>query len=168
MATLAIFAESPRGPHDTVRRYRPSTSERAGIVERKLFAVVASKACLVVERIDMARPALHEDEDRPFRASRVMGRLRGRRGSPPRLPSRPSRGNRTRNPPSKALDDVRETRLPIHRSNSFVRLQVCLMPTVPKSKLIYVAKIDAPDDGLHHTIPACGVVREVRISRSWR
>ena len=72
--------------------------------KRKRLAMVALQQRLVVERVHLRWPAMHEQEDDPFRARREVGRLHGERigrcarrpGPAPGPAGRRARARRTR------------------------------------------------------------------------
>src|SRR5437879_5024107 len=54
--------------------------ERAGVLKRAHPPILAFEPRLVVEGIDLARPALHEDEGDALRLGRMMRRAEPRKG----------------------------------------------------------------------------------------
>ena len=72
---LAVLPEPERRAEQIPRlaRHHPRLGERQGL------AVVALQERLMVERVDLRRPAVHEQEDDPLRAGREMSLARRQR-----------------------------------------------------------------------------------------
>ncbi len=116
---LAVLPEPERRAEQITRlaRDHPRLGERQGL------AIVALQERLVVERVNLRRPAVHEQEDDPLRARREMSLARRQRiasdhESPPVLPRPSGRpAPATRNRRRSAAGDPDATS-PARRSNS--------------------------------------------------
>lgn len=76
LARLAILLELPLGPNDATFVLVPATAKS---LDRDRLAIQRIKMGLVVKRIDLARPAIHEQEDDRLglrRDHRLLGRER--------------------------------------------------------------------------------------------
>ncbi len=103
---LAVLPKLP-GAGQQVSRIR---GHHAGFVERQRLAMIARQERLVVERVDLRRPTVHEQEDDPLGTRREMRRanrqriggrsfvtlLRREQRSDPAFPARPAIRSRPR------------------------------------------------------------------------
>src|SRR6267143_1759913 len=78
-AAGAVAAERPKVFHDAMRDDSAGAGKRACVVELDHAAIVTFEPRFVIERIDMARPALHEDEDGALGPRRMVRRPRRQR-----------------------------------------------------------------------------------------
>jgi hypothetical protein len=80
-SALTVLAEFPKRFHDALLRgfFFAAVGDVARVVEIKHLAVAFEKSGLVIERVEMARAALHENENDAVGFSFEMGRARGKR-----------------------------------------------------------------------------------------
>ena len=169
-----MLRELPERLHHPLRRpAHAGVGEQARVVERHHLAVVLRQARLVVERIDLADPALHEQEDDPLRRAGRSG-VFGASGFPGEAAFAPGgqpREGEVAEPAAGALQQVASRDRSGHGLNSSARTGA--------TRSVHVAEIDRREQGLEHHRPrlfrahcrtrlATNRTASSRSARSWR
>ena len=103
-SAVPVLTKLPRRLHHAlVRAAIAGVRHRARIIERQLLPVVLFQAWLVIERVDLTRPALHEEEDDALGPRREMRCPRRQRIHPHRIRRRHARERQIAKPARQRL-----------------------------------------------------------------